>query len=300
MKKVFARSARPAWLSALTLSAAVLGLSGVSFGQVKGTAKLDGKAPKRQPVAGMAAVPDCAKQHKDPVLDETVVTDDDGNLANVVVWLTGDGIKPEVPSQPAVLDQKGCQYVPHVVAMMVGQKLVAKNDDPFLHNVHTLPEDSEPTNIAQVSKGAEDTLKPVKAAEKFPVKCDVHPWMKAWVVALDNQYFAVTDDSGSYSIDTKGLADGTYELHAWQEKYKDAPVGKVTVKGGKADANITFKAKAAKADGVKIIEQTAEVKLASLTEGGEKSCPACEECDKATAKPTKPATAAKPSVAQAK
>ena len=124
--------------------------------------------------------------------------------------------------------------------MMVGQKLVAKNDDPFLHNVHTLPENSEPTNIAQVNKG-EDTLKAVKDAETFPVKCDVHPWMKAWVVALDNQYFAVTGDDGTYSIDTKGLPDGTYEVHAWQEKYKDAPVGKVTVKGGKGEANVTFK-----------------------------------------------------------
>lgn len=298
VKKV---SGCPAWLSALVVSAGVLGLCGASFGQVTGTVKLQGKPPKRQPVVGMNAVPDCAKQHKDPVLDETVVADEDGNLANVVVYLKGAGIKPQVPSQPAVLDQKGCQYVPHVVAMMVGQKLEAKNDDPFLHNVHTLPEDNEPTNIAQVNKG-EDKLKDVKAVETFPVKCDVHPWMKAWVVALDNQYFAVSDDSGAYSIDTKGLPDGTYELHAWQEKYKEAPVAKVTIKGGKAEANITFKTAKANADGVKVIEQGAPVKLTSLTSGAAaERCPACGEAAKKAAKESKPAKpTAKPTVAAAK
>ena len=158
--------------------------------------------------------------------------------------------------EPAVLDQKGCQYTPHVVGMMVGQKLIAKNEDAFLHNVHTLPEDSEPTNIAQPNKDPGTPLKAIKSPEFFPVKCDVHPWMKAWVAALENQYFAVTGEDGTYKIDTKGLPDGEYEIHAWQEKFHEGPVGKVTVKDGKGEANFAFKPKAADS-GVKIQEQPA-------------------------------------------
>ena len=257
-----------AMLSTITLSAGVLCLSGPTFGQITGGAKLDGKAPERKPVPGMAAVAQCADQHKEPLLDEVIVADADGNLANVVVYLKGDNVKGTVPTEPAVLDQKGCQYVPHVIGMMVGQKLIAKNEDSFLHNVHTLPEDSEPTNIAQPNKDPGSPLKPIKSPEFFPVKCDVHPWMKAWVAALDNQYFGVTGADGKYTIDTKGLPDGEYEIHAWQEKLKEAPVGKVTVKGGKGEADFTFKPKkVAATDGAKVIE------TASLAD---KSCPDCD------------------------
>src|SRR3954469_467549 len=129
---------RIAWLSALALSA---GMCGASFGEITGTVKLDGKAPKRAPVAGVAAVKDCAAQHKDPLLDESIVADGDGNLANVVVYLKG--ATGPVPTEPVKLDQKGCQYQPHVVARMVGQELLVTNSDGFLHNVHTLPEANE-------------------------------------------------------------------------------------------------------------------------------------------------------------
>src|SRR3954454_23063864 len=126
---------RTAWLSAVVLSA---GLSTGAFAEITGTAKLDGKAPKRAPVAGIGGVKECAAQHKDPLLEETVVADDQGNLANVVVFLKADGLKGAAPAEPAVLDQKGCQYVPHVLDLTVGQKLEALNSDGFLHNVHTL------------------------------------------------------------------------------------------------------------------------------------------------------------------
>ena len=133
------------WLSALALSA---GFSIVSTAQVGGTVKLDGKAPEN-PKIDMSAVPQCAGQHKDAVMQETVVVGKEGGLANVVVSikkeegmnLPGDD-KP--PTTPIVLTQKGCQYVPHVLAAQVGQPLIVKNEDPFLHNVHSLPEKNDP------------------------------------------------------------------------------------------------------------------------------------------------------------
>jgi len=227
------------WLPALALSSCAFALCRPVFGHITGTVKLDGKPP--QQVQINVGVPACIAQHKGPLLDETIVADATGNLQNVVVYLKGDNIKGTVPAQPVVLDQKGCQYVPHVVALMVGQKLVARNDDPFLHNVHTNPEDNEPTNIAQPNKDPGTALKPITSAEFFRVKCDVHPWMNAWVAALDNQYFAVTGPDGVFKIDTKGLPDGEYEIHAWQERLHEAPVAKVTVKDGNGEANFTFK-----------------------------------------------------------
>jgi hypothetical protein len=257
------------WASTLALSVGVMGLGGVSFGDITGTAKLDGKAPERKKI-DVASVPACAEAHPDGLFDESIVADANGNLENVVVYLKGDNIKATIPEEPAVLDQKGCQYVPHVIGMVVGQKLIAKNEDSFLHNVHTLPEDSEPTNIAQPNKDPGTALKPIKSSEVFPVKCDVHPWMKAWVYALDNQYFGVTGADGTFKIDTKGLPDGEYEIHAWQEKLKEAPAAKVTVKDGKGEVNFTFKPKtAAAADSVK------QTETAGLT------CPDCDAPAKA-------------------
>jgi hypothetical protein len=235
-------------MSALALSA---GLCSASFAQVTGTVKLNGPAPERKPVPGLSAVPACAAMHKTPVLEETIVADKEGHLANVVVSLRGDKVKGDAPKEPAILDQKGCQYVPHVIDMTVGQELLAKNEDPFLHNVHTLPENTEPTNIAQPSVDKVGTkLKPVKAAEVFKVKCDVHPWMAAWVAAFDHPYHSVTGDDGVYSIDTKGLPDGDYEILFWQEKLAREPkVMKVTIKGGKGTADCTIDAPKASADG---------------------------------------------------
>jgi len=277
---------RSVWLSAAALAAGLCLQSTGAFGQVTGTVKLDGKAPPRQPVAGLANVKDCAALHKEPLLDETVVADDDGNLANVVVYLKGDNVKGAAPKEPAKLDQKGCQYSPHVLDMTVGQQLLAINSDTFLHNVHTLPEENQPSNNAQPTKDEKGVeLKPVKAPEIFRVKCDVHPWMNAWVAAFPHPYHATTGEDGAYEIKTAGLPDGEYTIVAWQEKYKESAPQKVTIKGGKADkpVNFTFKQKAAAADPkdskAADAKDAKDVKLASLT--GE---PCCEECAKPAAK----------------
>jgi plastocyanin len=283
---------RTAWLSAVVLSA---GLSTGAFAEITGTAKLDGKAPKRQPVAGIAAVKECAGQHKDPLLDESIVTDDQGNLANVVVFLKGDNVKGEAPKEAATLDQKGCQYVPHVLDVTVGQAVEAKNDDGFLHNVHTLPEANPPSNMAQPTKQT-DKLKPITAPELIKVKCDVHPWMSAWIYAFNHPYHSATDDTGAFEIKTDGLKDGTYTIVAWQEKLGESPPQKVTVKGGKADKPITFtfKPKAAMAPQAAPVAGR-EVALASLVEkkaaGTAEAC--CEDgkCDEKAA-PAKSAVAA--------
>jgi NADH-quinone oxidoreductase subunit N len=212
-----------------------------SGGGVSGVVKLDGPPPQMAKI-DMSGVAQCAQQHSTPVYQETVVTGADGGLANVVVSIRkeeGVALPSVPPGAPAVLDQHGCQYVPHVVALMKDQPLLVRNSDPFLHNVHTLPEKNEGENKAQPNVDPGSRLKTPKEAEYFRVKCDVHPWMGAWVAVLDNPYFAVTDKDGKFAL-PKGLADGEYTLVAWHEKF-GTQQAKVTVKDGAGTANFVFK-----------------------------------------------------------
>jgi len=232
------------WLTALALSAC---LTTSTFAEITGKVTYDGQAPERKPLAGVATDPNCGKLHKTPLLDEaTIIAGKGGELANAVVYLKDPKGEGKAPEEEAVLDQQGCQYVPHVLSVTVGQKLVAQNSDPFLHNVHTLPENQPGMNRGQAVKGQKDPI-PTKAAEIFKVKCDVHPWMSAWVAIFDHPYHSVTGEDGVFSIDTKGLKDGDYDVVVWHEKLKEAFTGKVTVKGGKGTLDVKVKPKAAQA-----------------------------------------------------
>jgi plastocyanin len=182
---------------------------------INGSIKLKGKPPMMPVITAMNSVKECIGQHKDPPREETIVADDQGNLANVVVYVSSGLTQPFAPpKEPAVLEQKGCQYVPHVLPVMVGQPLAARNDDGFLHNVHTLPQKNDVSNQSQPTKQT-DVLKPVTTAEVFKAKCDVHPWMSAWIVALDNPFFGASAEDGTYAI--QGLPPGKYTLTAWHE-----------------------------------------------------------------------------------
>lgn len=282
-------------LSALAMSA---GVCSVSFADVTGKATFDGKPPAPKEIK-MAAVADCAKQHADPVYDESVVVGEKGELKNVVVYVKkeeGKDLGGAAPAEPAVLDQKGCIYTPHVIPMMVGQAFKIKNSDPFLHNVHGLGRDNGEFNFPQQNVAENDvTNKANKAVETYKVKCDVHPWMGAWVVVLDHPYFAATGDDGAFAI--KNLKDGEYTLVAWHERL-GTQEQKVTVKDGKATADFKFKPKTrAAADDATI--KTIEVISPTKKAGAADDC--CGECDKpaaaagttAAAKPTAPQAAAK-------
>src|SRR5688572_8648008 len=140
-----------AWIGAAALSA---GVASVACGQVTGTVTLDGEAPE-MPVIDMSGVKDCASQHADPVSEESVVVGDGGALANVVVSVKTDdaaSLGGEAPKKAAVLDQKGCVYVPHVMAVMTGQEVLVKNSDAFMHNVQSFAEVNPAFNFAQPNK----------------------------------------------------------------------------------------------------------------------------------------------------
>ncbi len=250
---------------------ALLVLAGVAStlrADVTGKVTLDGTPPEMK-VIDMSATKECAALHPDPVTEETVIVSDKGELKNVVVSLKKEDDKDmpgEVPKAPAVLDQKACMYDPHVLAMMVGQDLIVKNSDPFLHNVHSLAtiNDVFNTGMPNVNNGEKVDPQP-KAPETFRVKCDVHPWMSAWIAVFDHPYFSVTGDDGTFDI--KNLPDGTWTLQAWHEKY-GTQEQKITVKNGKAEANFTFKADAPAKDAT-------EKKLSQNLGAAVLKCPLC-------------------------
>ena len=254
---------------------ALAGMGSFAMADITGKVNLDGKAPEMKDI-DMAAVKECASQHPDPVPEQTVVADDKGNLANVIVAIKkeeGKDLPGEAPKEAAELDQHGCMYEPHVVAMMTGQEFKVKNQDAFLHNVHSLSTVNPPFNFGQPNKDDGKPVEPMKAAEYFRVKCDVHPWMSAYIGVFEHPYFAVTKPDGTFSIKTAGLPDGDYTVTFWHEKYaSDTPAEeKVTVKDGKAEINHTFKAEAAlgPSDGKKVI-------LASDNKPADApACPAC-------------------------
>lgn len=218
------------------LSLMVLVLVGPAAGPAlangaSGTITYTGKVPTLKPIT-MDADPVCASKHSAPVPSEALVLGVGNTMANVMVRVksAGSGSFP-APAAPVVIDQKGCQYSPHVVGLMVGQTLKLRNSDGLLHNVHALPKVNTPFNMAMPANRTEADTKFGKEEGMFLVKCDVHPWMAAYVGVFANPYFAVSGKDGKFSIPT--LPAGTYELEAWHEKL-GMKTASVTVTADKA------------------------------------------------------------------
>jgi len=199
------------------VSAALLAIS-LHAGDITGTITFKGTAPAERELAPIKEVPDCAALYPG-ALPKTkfYVVGANGELADVVLSLKG------VPAQaaaadlaPAVLDQKGALYSPQIVAIQTGQKLIVKNSDPLVHNVHTKPTANPESNQVQMQGGADLTYTFDKPEPFMKFQCDVHPWMFAWVTVVDNPYFAVSAANGKFVI--KNVPPGKYTLVAAHRK----------------------------------------------------------------------------------
>jgi plastocyanin len=207
-------------------------------GDVTGKIVFKGKAPA-QPALNMNADPICKKAHTALVYGQEVVVNKNGTLKNVLVYIK-DGLQAKTysaPKEKLLFDQQGCEYKPHVLGIMTGQELQIKNSDKTLHNVHSLSKANTQFNRAQPMQNMVMTEKFDKV-ETFKVKCEVHPWMGAYIGVFSHPYFAVTGDDGSFTL--KGVPAGEYTVEAWQEKY-GTQTGKVKVDAsGKASLDFTY------------------------------------------------------------
>jgi plastocyanin len=184
--------------------------------RIKGVVKFEGKAPKPAAI-NMAADPTCARQHPSPATSQDVVADPQGGLQNVIVFISdGLGDKTfDAPTQPVVIDQKGCMYQPHVLAVRANQPLEVINDDATSHNIHPMPTNNREWNKSEPPGARAEAAFP-REEIAIPVKCNIHPWMKGYVAVFKHPYFAVTGKDGSF--DLSNLPPGTYIIKAWHEK----------------------------------------------------------------------------------
>ena len=184
---------------------------------IRGVIHFTGRAPAPVQI-DMGMDPGCTISDHDSNFSQQYVVNH-GGLANVYIYVK-QGLEDKnfaVPTTPVILDQKGCRYEPHVLALMSGQTLRILNSDPTMHNVHAQPNaPSNPQwNLSQMPKGApiEKTFHDPEVM--MPFKCNQHPWMKAYVNVAANPFYAVSDADGKFEI--KGLPPGEYTIAAVHE-----------------------------------------------------------------------------------
>jgi Carboxypeptidase regulatory-like domain len=189
-------------------------IDAATAGGVNGVVSFKGSAPKL-PLLDMTQDPGCPTQ---PQLSDAIAVKN-GKLANVFVYVK-DGLPPgkfAVPSEPVVLDQKGCRYIPHVLGVMAGQPLKILNSDTADHNIHDLPRNNQEWNQSQMPTDPPIMKAFVHPEMMIPLQCNQHPWMRAYVSVLPHPYFAVSAADGSFQI--KNLPPGEYTLVAVHEKF---------------------------------------------------------------------------------
>ncbi len=189
----------------------------VATAEIRGSVVLRGEAPPRTPIpVDERCRVDLAGAQP---LTESVVTGKDGALRNVFVRVR-QGLerwKCPGPDRDAVLDQKGCLFVPHVIGLQVGQPLRVRNSDACAHNVHGAPRRNNEFNFAQPRAGAENFVVFLVPEIGVRLRCDVHRWMGAWICVSDHPFFAVTGEDGTFRL--SGLPPGEYAIETWHETY---------------------------------------------------------------------------------
>jgi plastocyanin len=209
-------------------------------GTISGKVTYTGTPAKQKPI-DMSKEPSCAKQHATPITTETVVTGSNNTLENVIVYISAGADDANAPSQAVTFTQKGCQYLPHVIALHTGQELQVINGDQTSHNIHPLPKVNREWNKSQ-PPGSPAIQEKFDSPEFISVKCNIHPWMHGWFAVLKTNHYSITGDSGGFSLPS--LPPGKYTVTAWHEDY-GTQTQDVTITGNETKSiDFSFKAKA--------------------------------------------------------
>jgi plastocyanin len=201
-------------------------IEAASTGTIVGTVKFQGKAPERKKIAVTRDKKVCGKEAK---FTESLVVSATGGVKNAVLYLTDikRGKKFKVPSVFNI-DQRGCQFHPHVLIVPAGKSFTLINSDGILHNFRTNSTKNPILNKAQPKFKKKLKVK-INKPEIIRANCDVHEWMNMWLVVAEHPYYAIADEGGSFKI--TDVPPGTYTVRLWHETLGQQ-TRKVTVKAG--------------------------------------------------------------------
>jgi len=244
MKRITTVSILAAGIILGTLSA---GARAEDNGVVKGKVIFKGDAEKYKRTTLDTSKDANCKKSKDKIGSYEVILNkksDPITVQNVLVSIKeGLGDKKGTPKTDTVkLSQHGCEYTPHMIALMEGQTLKVVNEDDTNHNIHFLPKKNEEFNFSQPKKDP-DAGKDLKlvAEPVFKIKCDVHPWMGAHVAVFNHPFFSVTGEAGTFEI--KGLPPGKYVVEAWHETFGTQTMNVEIGTGATVEKDFTFEPK---------------------------------------------------------
>ena len=180
---------------------------------LRGTIRYSGTPPQRTALTVDHDLETCAQQE---IRSEDLIVAPDGKVQNAVVWLEGIEEGKPWPEGESTLDQQGCSYRPHVVAVGVGQPIQFANADAVKHNVKTFARENPPLNVTLLGAGAgRPVTRTFRLADEIKVGCDSHKWMSAWIIVRDSPYFAITGEGGEFTIGD--VPSGTYKMVVWHE-----------------------------------------------------------------------------------
>jgi plastocyanin len=204
---------------------------------LKGKISFEGTAPKQKPIP-TTADPGC----KNPGLVDEAVVVSDGGLENVILYVSSDlaGKSFEQRKEEVVLDQMGCHYVPHAISLQTNQPLKIQNSDDTAHNVHAWSEANPSFNEAQSHKGDMKTVTFKQPEMRFPIRCDVHNWMNAFVGVFSHPLHTVSKKGGAFELK---MPAGEYEITAVHENLGEQKKMVTIPDGGTAELAFSFKGK---------------------------------------------------------
>ncbi|HYP07827.1 MAG TPA: DUF2012 domain-containing protein [Bryobacteraceae bacterium] len=204
--------------AALAILAAILaGCSTPKPGDITGKITFSGETTQAERI-DISEDEECVKLNKSGLYDNSLVVNKDGSLENVFVYIKSGlaGEAKNLPSEAVVLDQRGCQFAPRVLAVRAKQQIKITNSDPVTHNVHPIAKMNREWNQSQAPGDPALERRFVRPEVMIRVKCNVHSWMRSWIAVMDHPYFAITKADGSFSI--PNVPPGDYTLEAWHEK----------------------------------------------------------------------------------
>jgi plastocyanin len=223
-------------------AAPVFQVDPATAGSVSGTVKYDGAKPKPK-LIDMSSDPACVAAHKGKAYDESLEVGAHGGLGNAFVYIEKglEGKNFAVPGASVTIDQAGCWFRPRILGMQTGQTLDVVNSDPVTHNIHPMATVNREWNHSQGPGDPPMHRKFTRQEVMIPVKCNIHDWMHAYIGVVDNPYFAVTKDDGTFTL--PNLPPGTYTLTVWHETLGKQSTTITVAASGQAETHLEFKAK---------------------------------------------------------